>query len=93
MPIPTPGQDETKDEFIERCMGDETMKEEYPDDDQRLAVCMTQWDERQERGEKVQRPQREIRMAEIRAIEPVGDEHGDDRRGSGDCVREPDGAL
>src|SRR5690606_27821345 len=56
-------------------MGDETMKEEYPDGDQRLAVCMTQWDERQERGEKVQRPQREIRMAEIRAIEPVGDEH------------------
>jgi len=75
MPIPTPGQDETKDEFIERCMGDETMKEEYPDGDQRLAVCMTQWDGRQERGEKVQRPQREIRMAEIRAVEPVGDEH------------------
>ena len=75
MPIPTPGQDETKDEFIERCMGDETMKEEYPDSDQRLAVCMTQWDERQERGEKVQQPQREIRMAEIRAVEPVGDEH------------------
>lgn len=74
MPIPTPGQDETKDEFIERCMSDETMKEEYPDGDQRLAVCMTQWDERQERGEKVQRPQREIRMAEIRAIEPAGDE-------------------
>jgi len=74
MPIPTPEQNETKDEFIERCMGDETMKEEYPDGDQRLAVCMTQWDERQERGEKVQRPQREIRMAEIRAIEPAGDE-------------------
>ena len=74
MPIPTPGQGETKDEFIERCMGDETMKEEYPDGDQRLAICMTQWDERQERGEKVQRPQREIRMAEIRAIEPTGDE-------------------
>src|SRR5690554_2323067 len=74
MPIPTPEQNETKDEFIERCMGDETMKEEYPDGDQRLAVCMTQWDERQERGEKVQRPQREIRMAEIRAIKPAGDE-------------------
>lgn len=75
MPIPTPEQNETKDEFIERCMGDETMKEEYPDGDQRLAVCMTQWNERQERGEKVQRPQREIRMAEIRAVEPGGDEH------------------
>src|SRR5690606_5164131 len=70
MPIPTPEQNETKDEFIERCMGDETMKEEYPDGDQRLAVCMTQWDERQERGEKVPSPQREVRMAEIRAIEP-----------------------
>src|SRR5690554_1869519 len=75
MPLPKPNDGETKDEFIERCMGDETMKEEYPDGDQRLAVCMTQWDERQERGEKVQRPQRELRMAEIRAVEPVGDEH------------------
>jgi len=73
MPIPTPGQDETKDEFIERCMGDETMKEEYPDGDQRLAVCMAQWDGRQERDEKVQQPQREIRMAELRAIESAGD--------------------
>ena len=73
MPIPTPGQDETKDEFIERCMGDETMKEEYPDGDQRLGVCMAQWDGRQERDEKVQQPQREIRMAELRAIESAGD--------------------
>src|SRR5690606_14958488 len=68
MPIPTPEQNETKDEFIERCMGDETMKEEYPDGGQRYAVCLAQWDER-----SASRPQREIRMAELRAIEPAGD--------------------
>src|SRR5690606_42158968 len=74
MPIPTPEQNETKDECIERCMGDETMKEEYPDGDPRLAVCVTRWGERQARGEKVQRPQRDIRLAETGAMEPAGDE-------------------
>src|SRR5690606_32212350 len=70
MPLPKPNDGETKDEFIERCMADETMQEEFPDEDQRYAVCLAQWDER-----SAPRPQREIRMAELRAIEPAGDEH------------------
>lgn len=45
MPIPTPKADETEDEFIERCMGDNTMVSEYPDTDQRLAVCNAQLDD------------------------------------------------
>lgn len=43
MPIPKPKDDENQDEFIERCMGDDTMQEEYPDNDQRLAVCYDAW--------------------------------------------------
>lgn len=44
MPIPSPSQNEDRDEFIERCMEDETMRDEFPDSDQRLGVCETQWE-------------------------------------------------
>jgi HK97 family phage prohead protease len=44
MPIPTKNIDETNEEFIERCMADDTMVEEY-EDDQRLAICSLQLDE------------------------------------------------
>lgn len=43
MPIPTPQKDETKQEFIERCMSDDTMVKEYPNKGQRYAICLTQW--------------------------------------------------
>lgn len=39
MPIPKRRQGETKKAFISRCMGDGVMKREYPNNDQRLAVC------------------------------------------------------
>ena len=44
MPIPKPRSDESRDEFIQRCMDDDTMLEEYTDADQRLAVCLTNLD-------------------------------------------------
>ena len=44
MPIPKPRSDESRDEFIQRCMDDETMLDEYTDADQRLAVCITNLD-------------------------------------------------
>jgi hypothetical protein len=37
MPIPKPEIDETKEEFIGRCMANAVMIDEYPDDDQRYA--------------------------------------------------------
>ena len=43
MPIPTPTPNETENDFIERCMSDEKMKSEYPDEPQRYAVCVTQF--------------------------------------------------
>ena len=48
MPIPTKEQNETNEEFIERCMSDEFMKE-YDDNDQRLAVCYAQLEDDEER--------------------------------------------
>ena len=48
MPIPTKEQNETNEEYIERCMSDEFMKE-YEDNDQRLAVCYAQLEDDEER--------------------------------------------
>ena len=44
MPIPTKSIDESNEQFIERCMSDDTMVEEY-EDDQRLAICSLQLEE------------------------------------------------
>jgi HK97 family phage major capsid protein len=46
MPIPTPNEGESQDDFISRCMGNDTMVDDYPDNDQRAAVCYSQWNER-----------------------------------------------
>jgi len=46
MPLPAPRKGEEKKDFISRCMGDEVMREEYPETDQRRAVCERQWDDK-----------------------------------------------
>ena len=45
MPLPTPNRYEDEDAFIERCMVDDVMVEDYEDEKQRLAVCQTQLEE------------------------------------------------
>ena len=45
MPIPTPNENESEGEFIERCMGDETMVDEY-ESSQRRAICEDAWEGR-----------------------------------------------
>jgi hypothetical protein len=42
MPIPSKKSGEDKDAFVSRCMGNETMKKEYPDQKQRVAICIGQ---------------------------------------------------
>lgn len=42
MPIPSRKKDEEKDAFVSRCMGNETMKKDYPDQKQRVAICIQQ---------------------------------------------------
>lgn len=46
MPQPKPKSDETKDDFLGRCMADGQMNDDFPDDDQRFAVCNSIWDNR-----------------------------------------------
>jgi hypothetical protein len=43
MPLAKPNKDERQKEFIVRCMIDPTMKTEYKNKSQRLAVCYQQW--------------------------------------------------
>lgn len=44
MPLPTPNTDESRDDFISRCMGNDKMVEEFSDTSQRNAVCQSQFD-------------------------------------------------
>lgn len=42
MPIPHRRKDEDKNKFVARCMGDKVMKKDYPDNKQRVAICLDQ---------------------------------------------------
>lgn len=44
MPLPKPRAGESQDDFIGRCMGD--AQDEFPDEDQRAAVCFDLWRDR-----------------------------------------------
>jgi len=44
MPLPRPAKGEEEDGFISRCMGDGVMQSEFPDGEQRRAVCQKQWE-------------------------------------------------
>jgi HK97 family phage prohead protease len=76
MPLPKPKKDESHDDFISRCMGDDVMLTEYPDDDQRYAVCETQWESKDNKAtidESVERRIMSPEDIEMR-IEGEGDE-------------------
>lgn len=42
MPLPKRSPKEDKQKFVSRCMGDETMKKDFPKTSQRIAVCLSQ---------------------------------------------------
>ena len=42
MPVPSKKPDEDKQKFLSRCMSNDTMKKEYPNAQQRIAVCLGQ---------------------------------------------------
>ena len=46
MPLPTKKSDESKEEFMSRCMGDDIMNSEFSDSKQRAAVCNSQFEQR-----------------------------------------------
>ncbi len=50
MPLPTPRPEEQQPDFVSRCMGNDEMVREFPDPDQRRAVCQSQWEDRNALG-------------------------------------------
>ena len=42
MPLPSPKKNRDKKSFISQCMSDPKMKEEFPNNKRRLAVCHSQ---------------------------------------------------
>ena len=42
MPLPTPNDGESANDFMSRCMSDDTMMQDYDNEKQRLAVCVNQ---------------------------------------------------
>lgn len=52
MPLPMPNKGEEQPEFMTRCMGHEVMHKEFPEQKQRVAVCMAQW----RRAHKMSKP-------------------------------------
>ena len=64
MPIPVPNDGETQEEFIRRCMSNDLMVEDFPDEKQRFAVCMKQYNG----GERMGKPNKEYRLMEVRAV-------------------------
>jgi len=47
MPLPEPRATEDRADFMTRCMSDDVARREFPDAIQRMAVCVTQWEERE----------------------------------------------
>ena len=45
MPLPVPSEGESEDDFISRCMANETANTDFPQQVQRSAVCFRQWRE------------------------------------------------
>ena len=50
MPIPVPGKDESKEDFMSRCMADSAMNDDYDETDQRFAVCNVQWEDKDDKA-------------------------------------------
>jgi hypothetical protein len=52
MPIPKPRAGEDQKKFISRCMGNPTMRSEYPEQKQRAGVCYSTWRKKKEEVEE-----------------------------------------
>lgn len=67
MPLPKPKEDEDRDEFFDRCMGDENAVDEFPDEEIRGGYCATAWEDREKSMSNhlktVDRTDEELRVA------------------------------
>lgn len=67
MPLPRPRKDETKEEWVDRCMSSDVMIDEYGDEKQRYAVCLSIWQQAHDRmGSPAGYEQRRYDVTELR---------------------------
>jgi HK97 family phage prohead protease len=71
VPLPKPRTNETEEDFLSRCMGDQVMNQEYPDQDIRAGVCYTQWNRKKSMNTKLTIPL-EIKALGKREFEGYG---------------------
>jgi len=73
MPMPKPKKNEDEKKFLDRCMGDPMMVEDYGDEKQRFAVCKTLLkDEKKMKTTPIER--RTVSLSELRAVDTEGEE-------------------
>ncbi len=69
MPIPKPDDNETKKDFIDRCMGDKMMTDEYQNEPQRMAICGQSWDDKDKKSSAFEIERRNVELNEFRLTE------------------------
>jgi len=50
--MPFPAKDETRKEWLSRCMGDAEQRKSFPEEKQRYAVCISKWNKREVKSMK-----------------------------------------
>lgn len=66
--MPKPRENESRADYLDRCMGSAEMIDEFDSADQRYAVCVAYWDERDEKAEG-HKPTEAMAAAARRALE------------------------
>ncbi|MBT88966.1 MAG: hypothetical protein CMN79_00535 [Spirochaetales bacterium] len=62
MPIPNKKNNESKKEFLSRCMSDEVMNEEFANTKQRYAVCQSKWKNKKAKANEDSDPEVDSRV-------------------------------
>jgi hypothetical protein len=70
MPWPKPREDESEDDFISRCMRNQYIQEDLPTQEQRLAVCYQQWEDRNKGGETMNLERKSFTGIELKKDKP-----------------------
>lgn len=72
MPIPSPRKSEDEDSFIERCVGNSSMKKDFPDQKQRLAVCFDSFRDNTKHGKDKEKEKKKVKSNMITFKAEIG---------------------
>jgi HK97 family phage prohead protease len=75
VPLPKPKKGEQKDDWLDRCMGNDTMNTEFPDNGQRYKVCNQIWKDKDKKS-KEDETMKEYRFLPVTELRADTDEDG-----------------